>query len=171
MAGFRLGTHSRQELEGVHPHMVQTVELAIQWTPVDFTVHDGLRTLEEQRVLYESKASFTMRSLHLPGAPTEDRPEGWGRAVDLVPWIGGKLRWEWEPIFEIAHTMRRAAVELGHDMTWGGAWDTVFTDSHIPPEQLMQRFIVRRRVARQPVFLDGPHYQLLRGMYPDAPDS
>jgi peptidoglycan L-alanyl-D-glutamate endopeptidase CwlK len=35
------------------------------------------------------------------------RSDGFGHAVDLVPWINGKPRWEWKPIYHIAAAVRR----------------------------------------------------------------
>ena len=39
--GFNLSARSVQRLEGVHPHLVDVVKLAIQRTAVDFTVVEG----------------------------------------------------------------------------------------------------------------------------------
>lgn len=160
---FAFGAHSRSELEGVHEHLVEIVELSIHTTPVDFMVHDGTRTKEEQVQLVEAGASFTLKSMHLPGV------DGKGRAVDLVPFIAGKPRWDWAPIFVIAATMRESALALGHDIRWGGAWDMLLTDPiTAPPEQMLNMYAARRAHRRQPVFLDGPHYELLRAKYPDS---
>ncbi len=161
--GYSLGKHSWAELEQVHPHLVEVVELSISTTPVDFTVHDGIRSRDEQAELVEAGVSFTMRSMHLPGI------DGKGRAVDLVPYIGGKLRWDWDPIYVIARVMRESAVSLGRDIRWGGAWDTLLTDPiTADPEQMMNMYAMRRHVAQQRVFLDGPHYELVRAQYPDS---
>ena len=160
---FHLGERSRKELEEVQPVLVEVVELAISTTPVDFAVHDGIRTVEEQQLLVDSGASFTMRSMHLPGLA------GLGRAVDLVPYIAGKLRWDWEPIFFIATVMREAALSLGIEIRWGGAWDMLLTDPvSLEPREMLNMYAARRQKARKRVFLDGPHYELLRAEYPDG---
>lgn len=49
MTVFSLGTASLKELAGVNPYLVATVKRAIQITTQDFTVHDGIRTVEEQK--------------------------------------------------------------------------------------------------------------------------
>lgn len=54
---YVLGAMSRAELKGVHPDLVRVVERAIQITTQDFSVHDGLRTAEEQKALVASGAS------------------------------------------------------------------------------------------------------------------
>src|SRR5690349_9518194 len=81
-----------------------------------FAVHDGKRTPEEQRILVQSGASQTMKSRHLTG-----------HAVDLVPVINGKLRWEWPPIYQIARAMKQAALELSVPIRWGGCWSRLNT--------------------------------------------
>ena len=110
MPGFKLGNASLRTLEGIHPELVAVVKLAIQWTAQDFSVHDGLRTLDEQRRLVAAGASQTLDSRHLSG-----------HAVDLLPVINGKPRWEWAPIYVIADAMRSAARHLGTPLRWGNA--------------------------------------------------
>ncbi len=46
---YVLGAKSPAELRGVDLDLVRVVERAIQITTQDFSVHDGLRTLDEQR--------------------------------------------------------------------------------------------------------------------------
>jgi len=155
MATFELGRRSLEELEGVHEDLVAVVKRAIAITPQDFSVHDGIRTFEEQQELVQRGASKTLQSRHLTG-----------HAVDLVPYIGGKLRWEWGPIYVVAEAVRTAARELAVPLRWGGAWDVVFTETDVAPEDLVAEYAARRRRAHKGVFLDGPHYELPRSEYP-----
>ncbi|WP_250655208.1 M15 family metallopeptidase [Alkalimarinus coralli] len=152
---FALGPNSLKELNNVHEDLVSIVKRAIQITPQDFSVHDGIRTLEEQKELVKRGASKTLNSRHITG-----------HAVDLVPYINGKLRWEWEPIFVIADAVRLAAKELSIPLTWGGAWDIDFTNSNEPTEDLVNDYSARRKKMNKRVFLDGPHYELPRITYP-----
>ena len=80
---YKLGKHSRDELAGVHPILVQMVTEAIKISKQDFIVFDGLRTVEEQRRNIAKKVSKTMNSYHL-----------YGLAVDLVPFVNGEPKWE-----------------------------------------------------------------------------
>ena len=48
---YQLGNKSRQNLQGVHPHLVKVVERAIELSSVDFSVHEGLRTRSRQAKL------------------------------------------------------------------------------------------------------------------------
>jgi len=149
-----LSDRSRAELKGVHPDLIWIVERAIVLTDQDFCVHDGVRTLDEQKALVRSGASRTMNSRHLI------RSDGFGHAVDLVPWINGKPRWEWKPIYHIAAAVRRAAVEQGVELTWGGVWDRRLND--LPADADGIEAAAKAYCARHPGpdFIDGPHYEL-----------
>ena len=156
MSTFKLGSKSLKELEGVHADLVAVVKRAIEITSQDFTVHDGKRTPEEQQQLVNSGASQTLNSRHISG-----------HAVDLVPFINGKPRWEWTPIYRIADAVRLAAKELSIPLRWGGAWDIAFTDTEDAPHDLAVDYTNRRRAMGKSAFLDGPHYELPKDKYPD----
>lgn len=147
-SNYYLGTSSRQELEGVDNGMVLVVEYAIQITPIDFSVHDGLRTLEEQREYVRTGASETMQSKHLTG-----------NAVDLVPYINGRLRWEWKPIYQIAAAMHEASLYYNYPLIWGAVWDRQLTD--LPGDALGLRQAMLEYNERHPGddFNDGPHFE------------
>ena len=115
-------------LEGVHGDLVAVVRRAIELTTVDFSVIEGLRTLARQRELLAAGATRTLESRHLTG-----------HAVDLAPWVGGTIRWDWPLFSPVAAAMKQAAKEAGIPIEWGGDW---------------------------PRFRDGPHFQLPnRGKY------
>jgi peptidoglycan L-alanyl-D-glutamate endopeptidase CwlK len=155
MAHFKLGEASRRELQGVHPQLVAVVERAIRITVQDFSVHDGIRTLADQQRLVAAGASQTLASRHITG-----------HAVDLVPYVNGKLRWEWPPIYRIADAMRVAAHELDTPLRWGGAWDVEFTASAESPEDLVADYVARRRKLGKRAFIDGPHFELPQALFP-----
>lgn len=148
---YVLGKRSREELDGVHPSLVAVVERAIVLTPQDFGVHDGLRTTSEQIVLVQTGASQTTKSRHLRQA------DGFGHAVDLVPYLNGKLRWEWPLIYPIAEAVRQAASELNVKLVWGGVWDRLLGELRGPLKPHVEAYC-RRHPGRD--FIDGPHYQL-----------
>lgn len=149
---YSLGILSRDELQGVHPAIVRVVERAIQLTQQDFSVHDGLRTPAEQRALKAKGATKTMNSKHL------SQRDGFGHAVDLVPYINGKLRWEWGPIYLIASAVRQAAIECGVRLRWGGVWDKCLNDIQGDLKTAVEAYCKRHP---GPDFIDGPHYELL----------
>ena len=156
MTGFTLGAASLKELAGVRPALVETVKRAIQISAQDFTVHDGIRTIEEQRRYVAQGVSKTMKSKHLEG-----------RAVDLVPWIEGKPRWWWPQIYQIAAAMCIAARELKSDVVWGAVWDMRLADLAVgvtDPARLAKALQAEGLAynARHPGsdFPDGPHFEI-----------
>lgn len=163
---FKLGTKSLANLRGVHPVLVMVVKRAIEISTQDFTVFEGLRTLERQKKLVASGASKTLNSMHIAGKdrlnPTS--AAAYGHAVDLVPWIDGQARWEWGAIYPIAAAMRAAAVEQGvaDKLNWGGVWDRWI--SEIQPSAAGIKLAVKAYTVRHPGpdFLDGPHFQIGR---------
>lgn len=155
MSQFTLGHSSLKELNGVYLDLVAVVNRAIQLSAQDFAVHDGIRTVAEQQKLVAAGASQTMDSRHITG-----------HAVDLVPYINGKLRWEWPPIYVIADAVRVAARELKIPIRWGGAWDVDFTSSTDSPEDLVSSYVARRKKQGQRAFIDGPHFELPKSNYP-----
>lgn len=155
--GYSFGTVSKVELMGVHPKLVEVANLAISLTEQDFGVHDGLRTKVEQEKLVARGASKTMKSLHLRQA------DGFGHAVDLVPYINGKFRWEWGPIYYIAEAVHKAATQLNVALVWGAVWDRDFAaleGTHDGLEKAVKDYVKRRAKAGKSAFIDGPHYQL-----------
>ena len=108
---FTLNTRSLKNLSGVHPDMVAVMQKAIQLTPVEFIITEGLRTQERQAQLFKAGASKTMNSRHLTG-----------HAVDIAPVVAGEIRWDWELFRKIAPAVKQAATELNIPIVWGGGW-------------------------------------------------
>ena len=107
---YSLGKKSKQKLEGVHEDIVAVVELAISKSEYDFTVLEGLRSVERQKELVDTGKSTTMNSRHLNG-----------HAVDIAPW---PISWDWDDYYPIAKVIKEAAEELDVDFEWGGDWKT-----------------------------------------------
>lgn len=155
---FRFSQRSLDRLEGVHPDLVELLKASIKTSMVDFGVTEGLRTVERQRELVDKKLSQTMNSKHLR------QDDGWGHAVDLVPYRGSSVSWEWKYIFEMAQsiqeTMRNMTMYKGYPrIRWGGAWTLLNTD--LSPKQLQERYIRSCvQIGKKP-FLDGPHFEII----------
>lgn len=153
---YQLGNHSQAELVGVHPNGVAVCEDAIEITAQDFTVFDGLRTDAEQIEYVRTGVSKTLKSKHLK------QPDGYGHAVDLVPYINGKLRWEFRPCLIVAEAVHEAAEKLGVEIRWGAVWDTPLLelDRH-DLESEVERYRERRRLRGKSAFIDTPHFELI----------
>ena len=159
-ATFKLGKTSLTKLDGVHPNLVKVIKRAIEITIQDFSVNEGLRTLDRQKRLVAAGASRTMNSKHLK------QSDGFGHAADLIPWGdfdgNGKseISWAWEHFYPIAEAMRKAAKELNIRVRWGGCWATL-NDTTKPTTQLVADYVAERRAAGKRAFIDGPHFELV----------
>lgn len=120
MSRYALSTRSLERLAGVHSDLVRVVVRALQLSPVDFTVTEGLRTYERQKHLYQSGASQTLHSRHLTG-----------HAVDIAPIVNGEVPWEdWSVWLTVSEAFKQAAAELGVDIVWGGDWASLRDGPH-----------------------------------------
>ena len=116
--GFKLGKTSIARLKGVDEQLVNIVKRAIEISEVDFTVLEGVRTLERQRELYAQGrtapgkiVTWTMKSRHIEG-----------KAVDLVPY---PLDWnDLDKFDKIKNAMFQAAREQDVNLRWGADWDS-----------------------------------------------
>ena len=117
---FVLGSRSRARLKGVHPDLVRVVELALTYSPHDFTIIEGLRTVARQRELKAAGASQTMNSRHITG-----------HAIDFAVLVGGKVRWDWPLYGQVAVAFKRAAKELNVPIIWGGDWKSLRDGPHV----------------------------------------
>lgn len=124
---FTLSPRSEKRLEGVHADLVKVVRRALEVSECDFGVVEGLRSQERQAELLASGKSKTIHSRHLTG-----------HAVDLVPFVGGEAKWEFEYFKPISRAMLAASKELLIPIVWGGNW----------------------------TFRDGPHFELAWSSYP-----
>lgn len=148
-----LDKKSERELQGVDHRLVETTRLAVTLCSVKFGVHDGIRTAREQNTYFRRGTSqidgYKRRGNHQLG-----------RAVDLVPLIGGRYKWDWDRIFVIAEAMREAATSLGYRVRWGGNWQEL-TGTTQSPRTLRDNYIRRRRKQGRKAFTDGPHFEIL----------
>ena len=91
--------------------MVRLMEEAIKSSPLDFSITEGVRSLERQKELFSSGKSQTMRSRHITG-----------HAVDIGVLVDGKLTWEFPKYQIVADHIKKVAKELGIPVEWGGDW-------------------------------------------------
>ena len=134
--GYELGTRSLQRLSGVHSDLVDVVKRAIEITEQDFSVIEGMRTLERQKKLVARGASTTMNSRHLTGHAVDISPYPFNGDVDEDGIVNIE---DWDQYYPIEKAMKQAAKELDINLEWGGDWRS---------------------------FKDGPHWQLSRKTYP-----
>lgn len=109
-SNFKFGKRSLDNLRGVHPDLVKVANRALELSPIDFTITEGLRTVARQKELVAKGLSKTMNSRHITG-----------HAIDIVP-----LPVDWnnaQPFVEVSKYFFQAAKELGVAIRWGGDWN------------------------------------------------
>jgi len=139
-----LGPRSLSRLQDVNPDLVRVVKRAAAISDLDFTVLEGLRTLERQKALLKNGATKTLNSRHLTG-----------HAVDLAPMIGGSVSWDWPLYHRLAEVMRSASILEKVPVRWGGTWKLL---------SAIQGPITAKILSRS--FPDGPHFELPWKNYP-----
>ena len=132
---------SLDNMKGLHPDLILVLNRALQISPHDFVVTEGLRTLERQKELLRIGASKTLKSRHLKQA------DGYGHAFDFYAMVDtnrdGRVTFEEMSsvrlMLSIADAVKTAAKEKNVALTYGGDWRK---------------------------FKDYPHFELNRAVYP-----
>lgn len=125
---YKLGKHSEKALEGVNAELAMVIRTAIGNSPVDFMVTEGVRTQERQVQLYaQGRKTRGKIVTNADGVNIRSKHQT-GRAVDICPWVEGKLAWEDDTAFnEISGHIKRVAKVLNVRIKWGGdfkgSWD------------------------------------------------
>lgn len=116
---YRFSKRSYTNLVGVRPELVAVATRALDLTPIDFIVTEGVRLASRQRELVRIGASKTLRSRHITG-----------HAIDVAAWHDGAIRWDW-PLYErISEAFKQAADELSVPIDWGGDWTSLRDGPH-----------------------------------------
>lgn len=129
------GKTSLKKLEGVHPDLVRVMKAAIVNTPVDFTIDYGVRFAQEQHRLWlkgrdaagnivDKKLIVTKADGYKKKSNHQVKPDGYGHAVDLYPFVNGKVDFNdhGDNLKAIADHILTTAKDMGVKVTWGGHW-------------------------------------------------
>lgn len=119
MTNFSFSERSKKNLQGVNPALIAVARRALELSPVDFGITEGLRTMERQREMVRTGKSQTLKSRHLTG-----------HAVDVVAYLGANISWEWKYYEQIAAAFKQAGKELGTVIEWGGDWKSLKDGPH-----------------------------------------
>lgn len=162
---YKFSERSLSKQVGVDERLVKASNLCIQKTTIDFAFYDGLRTLKEQRRYVENGVSWTMQSKHLDGI-----------ACDLVPYVNGQLRWEWESITILGEHFRNAWMQIypNEPLHWGGCWCNVVGSSRSIPLDVLRTNYAHERIQNNlPVRSDGAHWEVVNILVNEqlTPDS
>lgn len=147
---YSFGKRSRSRLDTCHPDMILIMEEVIKI--YDFSVLEGLRTLEQQQEYYETGRSkldgINKKSKH------QDDGSGKSRAIDIMPFKKGSNAFSGKEkdnrrFYYLAGLVKGTAERLleegkiSHKIRWGGDWDSddIYSDQN---------------------FDDLPHFELIK---------
>lgn len=116
---FSFSSRSENNLVGVHPDLVRVARRALELSPVDFAITEGLRTLARQKELVAQGKSQTLNSRHITG-----------HAVDVFAYPTSAGSWEWTYYQQIAGAFKQAGDTLGIPVEWGGDWTSLKDGPH-----------------------------------------
>lgn len=122
---FALGQASLAHLVGVHPDLVRVVQAAIAISAVDFMVIEGVRSPARQAELYaQGRAAPGQIVTWVTTSNHEPKPDGFGHAVDIAPFIDGQIVWNDETALRAVYdAMFDAAKALGVGLRSGWDWN------------------------------------------------
>lgn len=121
---YKLSQKSLERLNGVHPSLIFLVNAAIDTQIMDFSVNEGVRSIDRQKELVSKGASKTMKSKHLI------QSDGYGHAVDLYPYpidmdaVNKNSAVEIVRFGVLAGIIKSLAWTHGIEIEWGGDWDS-----------------------------------------------
>jgi len=117
---FKFGKASRRRMEGLHPRLVEFLEAAIKYTPIDFGIAwmGGFRTAEDQNELFKKVPKVTTKD----GYKRKSKHQS-GLAVDLMPYVNGKSTPSKENYLFLAGALFAIAQDMHINLRWGGNWD------------------------------------------------
>lgn len=116
---YQFGQKSLEKLATVHPDLQRVFKEAITNSPYDFTITEGVRSLERQKELVAARKSTTMNSRHIKGL-----------AVDIAVFVDGKLSWDMKYYKAAADHIKAVAVLNDVPLIWGGDWITFKDGPH-----------------------------------------
>jgi peptidoglycan L-alanyl-D-glutamate endopeptidase CwlK len=116
---YKFGTKSKERLATVHPDLQKLFNAAISTSPYDFSITEGVRSLERQKELLEAGKSTTMNSRHLKG-----------NAVDIAVFVEGKLTWDFKYYKEVSDHIKALSKSMQIPIVWGGDWKSFIDGVH-----------------------------------------
>lgn len=128
---MKFSKRSRERLQGVEEELAELMEEAIKESPIDFMIVDGLRTKEQQMELYAQGRTKPGKIVTKVDGVKRLSKHQTGKAVDICPWVNGKLDWNDPEKFKtIANHIKNVAEELAIDVIWGGDWKGSWDKPH-----------------------------------------
>ncbi|EAA5259346.1 M15 family peptidase [Salmonella enterica subsp. enterica] len=111
MEVFKFSQRSLSRLQGVNQQLVTLANRALELSPIDFGITEGIRTKERQNQLFHEGKSETLNSRHLTG-----------HAIDVMAYPVPEGSWDFSDYELIAAAFTQASKELSIGIEWGGNW-------------------------------------------------
>jgi peptidoglycan L-alanyl-D-glutamate endopeptidase CwlK len=122
---------SIDNLQGVHLDLFRLMNLSIRNTPVDFTIVEGVRTVQRQQELYAQGRTKPGKIVtNADGVSNKSnhqaKADGYGHAVDLDPFVNGSVQVnDVAGLKRISDHIKSVARLNGINVVWGGDWKFV----------------------------------------------
>ncbi len=118
MFKFSVKSLSKINDKKFHPSLKKLLLEAIKTSPIDFTVLETTRTLEQQKVNVLKGTSKTMKSRHIPSV----NKSGLCEAFDIAPY---PIDWKnIKRFIQLSEHIKKTAKELNINIQYGGDWKT-----------------------------------------------
>lgn len=117
---FKFSKKSLEKINNpkLHPKLKLLLTEAIKTSPIDFTVIETVRTLEQQRIYVAKGTSKTLKSRHIPST----NKSGMCEAFDIAPY---PIDWKNIKRFVVlSDHIKKTANTLGINIEYGGDWKT-----------------------------------------------
>lgn len=108
---WKFSRRSANLLSKVHEDLRKVARRALDLSPLDFGVTEGIRDINTQKMFVAEGKSSTLNSRHLTG-----------HAIDFVPYIDGEISWDIAHCEIVAKAFKQASKELDIPIVWGGDW-------------------------------------------------
>ena len=119
MYKFSAKSLSKLNNSKVQPKIKILMYETIKTTPIDFTIIETVRTIEQQKINVAKGVSKTMNSKHIPSKTKS----GYCEAVDIVPY---PIDWKnIKRFILLSQHVKDTARRLGIKIEYGGDWKTL----------------------------------------------
>lgn len=116
MGEYKFGKASMDRYLTIHKDLQKVAFQSLKLGLMDFAIVCGFRSAADQDKAYDNGKS----KVKWPNSKHNPCPS---RAMDLAPYINGKLSWNWYHCSVLAGIVLATAKHLGIELRWGGNWD------------------------------------------------
>lgn len=117
---YKYGKSSMAQLYTVDRSLRMVCEKALSYGVMDASIIEGRRSKEKQNQYFREGKSRVQWPNGKHNVTTTD---ALANAVDVAPFVNGKISWNKNHCLVWAGLMLAAAAELGIKIRWGGNWD------------------------------------------------